>query len=353
MTRTRPSSRASIAVVVSVAAMLVVGVTIVGNAEPAPPALPTVTAHQLLAKLIATAATSAPPSFSADAMSSMNVGLPQLPEGLGGSSSTGVMDLLAGDQTYKVWRSPDGVRIANLLRAGERDLVANTTEAWLWDSQTQTAKHLTYDGASMQAADRAEQQASTPPDPQMLATAIVRRMAPFADLSVSSTQWVAGEPTYTLVLTPTSATTLVGSIRVALDANNWIPLQLEVFAKGTDAAAVRVGFTSISFGPVAPSTFDFTPPAGAAVTTTALPVDRDRAPDATDTRHALPLTFGTGFDTVVAYRLSSPLPPEADAFLPYAGPLASAIVADTPSGTWVLAGAVPVPELHATVDKLP
>lgn len=347
------SPRASIATVVSVAVMLVVGVTIAGNAEPVPPSLPPLTAQQLVSKLIATAETSAPPSFSAEAKSSVNLGLPQLPDGLGGSSSTGFMDLLAGDQTYKVWRSPDGVRIANLLRAGERDLVANATDAWMWDSQTETAKHLSYDVAAMQAAAQAERQAPTPPDPQTLATAIIRRVAPFADLSVSSTQWVAGEPTYTLVLTPTSATTLVSSVRVALDAHNWMPLQVEVFAKGADAPPVRVGYTSISFGPVDPSTFVFTPPAGAAVTTIPLPMAGDRRHDATDTRHAPPLTFGTGFDTVVAYRLSSRLPSEAAAFLPYAGPLASVIAVDRPSGTWVLAGAVRVSELQATVDNLP
>ena len=252
-----------------------------------------------------------------------------------------------------MWHSSDGVRIANLLPAGERDLVANETDAWFWDSRTQTAKHLTYDLPAMQAAARAQQQTATPPDPSTLAATIVRRLAPYAGLSVSSTQWVAGEPTYTLVLTPTSSTTLVGSVRVSLDANNWVPLQLEVFAKGADTAAVRVGFTSISFGPVDASTFAFTPPAGATVTTTALPTGGKHGADASDQYDTRPLTFGKGFDTVVAFPMTSPLPPEASGFLPYAGPLASVIVADTSSGTWVLAGTVPVSELQATVAKLP
>ena len=99
----------------------------------------------------------------------------------------------------------------------------------------------------------------------------MRRLAPFAELSVTSNRWIAGEPTYTLVLTPTSTSTLVGSIEVSLDANNWMPLQVQVFPKGADAPAVSAGFTSIAFGPVDPSMFEFTPPAGTTVTTTALP----------------------------------------------------------------------------------
>jgi outer membrane lipoprotein-sorting protein len=354
VSRLRPSPRAAVAIIVAIAVAVVVGGTLVGNAQTPPPSLAPLSAEQLLSKLITTAETSAPPSFSGDASSSVNLGLPQIPTGLGGTSATGgLTDLLTGDQTYKVWHSPDGVRVANLLPAGERDLVANKTDAWLWDSQTQTAKHLTYDLAAMRAAAKAQQRSATPPDPSTLATTIVRRVAPYADLSVSSTQWVAGEPTYTLVLTPTSSTTLVGSVQVALDANNWVPLQLEVFAKGSDSAAIRVGFTSISFGPVDASTFDFTPPAGATVTTTALPTRDMHRPDDDAAPEAGPLTFGTGFDTVVAFPLTSPVPQEAEALLPYSGPLASVTVAHTASGTWVLAGAVPVSELQATVPKLP
>ena len=337
--------------VFAVVLALIVGGMVAGNAEPAPPTLPPLTAQQLLSNLItAGESATAPPSYSAEASSSVNLGLPQLPTGLGGSSS-GLADLLMGDQTYKVWRSPDGLRIANLLRAGERDLVANTTDAWFWDSQTQTAKHLTYDAAAMQAK-AAEQQTVTPPDPATLATKIVRRLAPYAELSVTGNQWVADQPTYTLVLTPTSTTTLVGSIEVSLDANNWVPLQVQVFAKGVDAPAISAGFTSISFGPVDPSMFEFTPPAGATVTTTALPTGGQHA-ESGDMTHQKPLTFGTGFDTVIAYRLTSPLPEQVAAFLPYSGPLASATVVDTTTGTWLLAGAVPVSELNATAAQLP
>jgi outer membrane lipoprotein-sorting protein len=353
MRRMRLSRRAAVALIVAVAVAVIVGGTIAGNAQTPPPSLAPLSAEQLLTNLLTTAETSAPPSFSGDATSSVNLGLPQIPAGLGGTSRMGLTDLLTGDQTYKVWRSPDGVRIANLLPASERDFVANKTDAWFWDSRTQTAKHLTYDATAMQAAAEAAHQTATPPDPATLAATIVRRLAPFAGLSVSSTRWVAGEPTYTLVLTPTSARTLVGSVQVALDANNWVPLQLEVFAKGSDAAAIRIGFTSISFGPVDASTFDFTPPAGADVTTAALPMSGMHGPDDAQKDDGELRTFGSGFDTVLAYRLRSPLPPEASAFLPFTGPLASAIVADTASGTWVLAGAVPVSELQAAVAKLP
>jgi hypothetical protein len=145
---------------------------------------------------------------------------------------------------------------------------------------------------------------------------------------------------------------LVGSIEVSLDANNWMPLQVQVFPKGVDAPAISAGFTSISFGPVDPSMFEFTPPDGATVTTAALPTGGHHA-ETGDRPHQQPLTFGTGFDTVIAYPLTSPLPENAAAFLPYTGPLASATVVHDGTSTWLLAGAVPVSVLDATAAQLP
>lgn len=349
----RLTPRVSAVAVVSIAVAVIVGGIVAGNAEPAPPELAPFTAQQLLSKVITAGETATSPlSFSGEASSSVNLGLPPIPAGFGGTSTPGLVDLLTSDQTYRVWQSSEGVRVANLLRVGERDLIVNTTDGWLWDSTTQTARRLTFGAAGTRARAQAEQQTGAPPDPATFATKVVRQLMPFADLSVTSTQWVASEPSYTLVLTPTSPSTLVGSVQVALDANNWMPLQLEVFAKGMDAPAIRIGFTSISFGPVDPSTFDFTPPAGATVTTTALPTGGQHA-QSTDTQQTQTRTFGTGFDTVIAYRLMAPLPRQAQAFLPYSGLLASAISVDTGTGTWVLVGAVPVSELNATAAQLP
>jgi hypothetical protein len=79
----RLSRRASVAVIVSVAVAVVVVGTIAGNAQTPPPSLAPLSAEQLLSNLITTAETSAPPSFSGEASSSVNLGLPQIPAGLG------------------------------------------------------------------------------------------------------------------------------------------------------------------------------------------------------------------------------------------------------------------------------
>src|SRR5262249_40522305 len=78
---------------------------------------------------------------------------------------------------------------------------------------------------------------------------------------------VAGQPAYELSLAPKNSSSLIGQITIAVDANNSMPLQVQVFARGASSPAFQLGFTSISFGMPAASNFAFTPPPGAKVRT--------------------------------------------------------------------------------------
>ena len=76
---------------------------------------------------------------------------------------------------------------------------------------------------------------------------------------------VAGEAAYQLVLAPKSPSSLIGQVRIAIDARHHVPLRVQVFAKGAASPAFQIGFTSISFGKPAAANFAFRPPAGATV----------------------------------------------------------------------------------------
>jgi hypothetical protein len=170
---------------------------------------------------------------------------------------------------------------------------------------------------------------------------------------------VAGRPAYPLVLSPTSTLTLVGHIAVAIDAETRLPLRFQVFPRGGDGAAIEAGFTSVSFDPIDPSMFSFTPPPGTTVRQAADVIVEARAqgsasmggegmPPASD-----PRTFGSGFDLRVAVKLDSALPEGADALLPYSGPLLSAITVERDGQTWLLVGPVSVATLEEDAASLP
>ena len=330
----------------AITAALVVAVIGVANVRAAPsPSLPPVPADQLLASTLS--ALAQPFTISGDARTHLDLGIPELPTSIGGSTggAAAALALVTGDQRFRVWRSPDGVRVAHLLDFREQDLVANHHEAWLWDSQTMTAVHATYPPVSANAP------LAPAGDVTAIATRLLTAIAPYADVTVDGTAVVAGRPCYELVLTPRSTVTRIGRISAAIDAETRLPLRFQIFARGADAAAVEGGFTNVSFGPIDPAMFTFTPPPGATVKEST-----DLGSTAQGATGPAPVSdmkvFGDGFDLRVALRLDVSPPRQISAMLPYAGPLASAVLVDRGDHAWLLVGFVDVATLQKDAAAL-
>jgi hypothetical protein len=350
------SGRRRIGIVSIVAALAVAAAGVASvRADPAPD-LPPIDGDQLLASSIA--ALARPFSIAGDVETHVDLGIPQLPSGLGGGTGDGVMralSLIGGDQRFKVWHSPDGVRVARLLPFSEQDLVVSASDAWFWDSSDTSAVHLGVPGMQLW-----EPASSAAVIREADLVAFTRRaldaLAPYADVAVDSTSIVAGRPAYELTLTPTSIVTLIGRVAVAIDAETRLPLRFRVFPRGSEAAAIDIGFTSVSHDAIDPSMFSFTPPPGTTVRQGADVLTGARAwTDGHDGEPPVsdPRFFGSGFDQRVAMRLDSPLPAGVGPLLPYAGPLMSAITVDRAGATWLLVGPVSAATLRDDAASLP
>jgi outer membrane lipoprotein-sorting protein len=357
-----------VAIVVVLAMLAVFGVSI-SRANPAPPTLPAVTPARLLASSLA--ALAKPFSIAGDVRTDIDLGLPQIPSGVGGEGSSSITSLI-GMQRFKVWRSPDGVRVAHIVDFGEQSIVANRTGAWLWDSTGMTAEHVVY--ADLRAARRraagpdwlrdmapaGKGDAATRAhalailgNPAALARDVLRGLARYARVTVDGTARIAGRPVYRLDLSPRSPLTLIGRISVSIDAQTRLPLDVQVVAKNATKPSLEAGFTSVSFDSIDPSMFTFTPPAGATVTSPSL---RSHAAPATPAaKHLVRATrvFGRGFDTRVAISVREPLPAGIDQLLPYAGPLGSAMAEHAGVGaSWLIVGFVGLDTLRGDAAHL-
>ncbi|MEP7033509.1 MAG: sigma-E factor regulatory protein RseB domain-containing protein [Actinomycetota bacterium] len=340
-----PRSRSAIA---SVVLALVLGTSFgvaVTRADPVPD-LPPIAPERLIANALVAIASRTP--VSGTVTTHLDLGLPQLPASLG--SSGGAASILLADQTFKVWRSPDGTRIAQILPFAERDLIATRTDVWAWDSSAFTAWH---------AAVPLSAEPPAPPsvgDIESIATKVLAEAAKYATLSLAEPERVAGRGAYVLALEPIDPTTLVGSIRVAIDAETWLPLRVQVIPKGSVDAAIEAGFTSVDFGPVDPSIFTFTPPDGATVKELG-PASGGSSDCGGDCGSGVVpdvRTFGDGFGLILAVRVpAADVPPDARAMLPYAGPLGSVDLVVRGDHAWVLAGAVDPSALQAVEPELP
>ncbi|MFB3738803.1 MAG: outer membrane lipoprotein carrier protein LolA [Candidatus Velamenicoccus archaeovorus] len=292
---------------------LVAGLTAV-QASPRPD-LPRVEPARLIASSLRAVASRTP--VSGTVQTHVDLGLPQLP---GMADPTCPLSALVVDSRFRVWRSPDGVRVAQLLPFGECDAVANATDAWFWNADRFAAWHA----FAPPGAETAPMLPSLGDLTDLVGTAL-ERLAPSADVSLADPVEVAGRDAYVVRLSPPAGTdTLIGRVDVAIDAETRLPLRLRVVPKGSDAAAIEAGFTSVAFDPIDPSMFDFAPPPGAEVTEVhadALePHDRASGSAMPDVR-----VLGRGFGLVLAVRVpTADVPREAASALPYAGPLGSA-----------------------------
>ena len=107
--------------------------------------------------------------------------------------------------------------------------------------------------------------------PLQVAQKLLALVGPTTKVTVDGTVTVAGRPAYQLSIAPRSSGSLVGQIVVAVDAKLYLPLRVQVFARGSSSPAFQFGFTSLTIGKPAMSNFSFTPPAGAKVKTVRLP----------------------------------------------------------------------------------
>jgi len=242
----------------------------------AAPALP----HRTPAQLIAAIATSKPPAaLSGTIVINAALGLPDLP---GRDDPTSITSLLTGSHTIKIWyASPDKLRLALPVQLGETDLRVDGRQVWLWDSRTNTATRVRlpatpairipgHHGPLRRAREQWNTQSRgfpSAPTPQAAARALLAAIGPTTTVSVADNMIVAGRPAYQLTLAPKNSQSLIGQVSIAVDASRYMPLRVQVFARGASSPAYQVGYTSISFARPAGSNFSFTPPPGAKVKT--------------------------------------------------------------------------------------
>ncbi len=335
---------AAVAVLVAVA-----GVAVFAGRARAAPQLPTVSAQQLIASSLE--ALSKGPSVSGTAAATVDLGLPSLPSN-GPDAATGLLGLLVslqGDHSLEVWSSPDGMRVTDLQPAAERSIYVSKTDAWGWDSSSWTAYRLPAPSPPT----------GTPPtlDPVTLAQRFLAAVTPTTDVSVQGSAWVANRAAYELDLRPTSPGTLVGEVAIFIDAQTRIPLGVQVTARGATSPSLSSEFTGVSFAPIDPSTYAFTPPPGAKV------VDVSSLPSGSPSGSVGTVrTFGSAWDTVVAVEIPplstiegqlGPGGSALGAMLPLSAPLYSVNVVDRGNHAWLLAGMMPLSSLAAVAPQLP
>ena len=247
----------------------IVGAGFAMSGAQAAPSLPSRTPVQLLAAV--NSARVLPP-MTAVVQESAALGIPSLPN-VGSGDPLSALSWLSGSHTVKIWYAdPAHVRIAVPVQLGESDVRRDGRDVWYWNSKTNQATHLVLP-AGAATAPQGNGATITPPvpDPQQLAKQVLAAVGPTTKVGLQQNVSIAGHQAYQISLAPKDSRSLIGEIRIAIDAQRALPLRVQIFARGSSSPAFQVGFTSLQFGTPAAGNFAFTAPPGAKVKTVTVP----------------------------------------------------------------------------------
>ncbi|MEV0704325.1 outer membrane lipoprotein carrier protein LolA [Saccharopolyspora sp. NPDC050389] len=316
----------------------------------AAPALPPVAPEQLVESVMR----STPPALTGTVEVDNALGLPAIP---GASQAS---ELLAdGTGKFQVWADGQGRhRVSVPSHNGELTVVDDGSTVWKWDSGEQKVVR-----SAGHAPESAEHQG--PADPAAAARQIIEKLRQTSDVKVDGTASVAGRDAYELVLTPKpTERTLLREVRVAVDAEKRIPLELSVLTNGSNDPAFQVGFSDLDLGAPDPALFQFTPPAGAKVEDGKAEHEPQQRPAHPQGEHKV---VGDGWDLVVVAQLPQQQEKQGGQDLrqvaervgkPVSGPWGNGWIIGTAAGNALLtsdgrvaAGAVPEQVLTAALGE--
>jgi outer membrane lipoprotein-sorting protein len=279
-----------------------VGSLLTANAAPS---LPNRSAAQLLVDV----QNASVETMSGTLVQRSDLGLPEVPGlGQGTGESTGsssLTSLVSGTHTLRLWVSgPDKARLALMGTLGESDIIVNGHDVWTWSSDDHSAAHRSLSSHGRPERPHPYQAGGElPMTPQRAADEALAAIQPTTVVTVAGTTTVAGREAYELVLAPRDTRSLIGQVRIAIDASRHVPLRVEVYAADHSKAAFEIGFTRVSFARPGAENFRFTPPPGTKVDEAApgSPTPGGRRPAVANI--SAPRVVGSGWTSVLIAQL--------------------------------------------------
>ncbi|MER5890914.1 DUF2092 domain-containing protein [Streptomyces sp. NPDC001941] len=274
----RKASRYVVPVAVAGVAAATIGL-VPALAASGDPDLPKISAQELIEKI----AKSDVQQLSGTVKVSTDLGLPDvaslLPKGTpsagsGASASpqSKLMELATGSHTLKVAADgPDRQKLSLQGDGSEYSLIHNGADVWAYDSAAKEAVHSkdADHAAGAQEHGKGDKGAkgdkAVPSTPKDFADAALKAAGDTTSVTVDGSARVAGRDAYQLVIKPKQSGSTVGSVKVAVDAKNGVPLKFSLLGSDGGKPIVDVGFTKVDFAKPDASAFDFKAPAGVKV----------------------------------------------------------------------------------------
>jgi outer membrane lipoprotein-sorting protein len=169
----------------------------------------------------------------------------------------------------RLWYSPGTGQLRIELQSdnGDAQIVLGNHSFWIYDPTSQTV----YQG-SLPAGhkDKAGKKRDRLPSVSRIQS-YLNRLMQRVNLSGAIPGDIAGQPAYTVQVSPKHSAGLLGDAQLAWDAARGVPLRFAIYARGDSSPVIELKATDISYGTVPSSDFTISPPSGAKVVRVSVP----------------------------------------------------------------------------------
>jgi outer membrane lipoprotein-sorting protein len=196
---------------------------------------------------------------------------------LEGASLSGAGDLasspLVAGASGRLWIAKDGrVRLELQSEGGDTQILYDGHTVTVYDAASNTVYRYTPKAHDAGAGAGPDEGAG--PDTGGAAHEIpsvakieeaIGHLERHADVSGATPTDVAGQPAYTVRVSPKEGGSLFAGAELSFDAVHGVPLRAAIYSTSSAAPVIELTADAISYGPVEDSVFEITPPAGAKI----------------------------------------------------------------------------------------
>lgn len=232
-----------------------------------------------------------------------------LASGDGGEASQLSSSPLISGASGRLWIGDGRARLELQSEKGDTQLLWNGKTAELYDASTNTLYRYTPPPHASQGSDAGLSGSSgssgtsdhQPPSVAQLHEGI-EHAEKHVHFSEAQPTDVAGQPAYTVRVSPREGGSLLGGAELSWDAAHGVPLRFAAYSTESPAPVIELAASEISYGPVESSALDFTPPENAKIDEVKLPT-RSSSPSDESATSSEPKphvsTHGTGLSSIV------------------------------------------------------
>jgi len=161
----------------------------------------------------------------------------------------------------RLWIASDGrVRLELQSQKGDTQILYDGHTLSLYDAATNTLYRDTQPAPESSSSANPSTPQHEVPSVSKIEGAITH-LSKHADVSGATPTDVAGQPAYTVRVSPKESGSLFGGVELSFDAAHGVPLRAAVYSSTSASPVIELAATEVSYEPVADSVFALNPPA--------------------------------------------------------------------------------------------